>query len=115
MESFPGVFIASTNLMDNLDPAALRRFDIKVKFGYLTMEQAWCLLERYCAVLGLSKPSNELRLRLARLTQLTPGDFALVARQQGFRPLQSALALVAALDGECKLKGSGKLPIGFVA
>jgi transitional endoplasmic reticulum ATPase len=41
MEAFPGIFVASTNLMDNLDPAALRRFDIKVKFGYLTAEQAW--------------------------------------------------------------------------
>lgn len=35
MESFAGVFIASTNLMDGLDSAALRRFDLKVKLDYL--------------------------------------------------------------------------------
>ncbi|RYG99303.1 MAG: AAA family ATPase, partial [Alphaproteobacteria bacterium] len=36
MEAFPGIFIASTNLMDGLDTAALRRFDLKIRLGYLT-------------------------------------------------------------------------------
>ena len=35
MESFAGIFIASTNLRDNLDQAALRRFDLKIKFDFL--------------------------------------------------------------------------------
>ena len=34
METFPGIFIASTNLLDHLDPASLRRFDPKLHFGY---------------------------------------------------------------------------------
>ena len=33
IENFPGFFIASTNLIDVLDAASLRRFDLKVKFG----------------------------------------------------------------------------------
>ena len=41
MESFSGVFIASTNLMAGLDQAALRRFDLKVKFDFLRTDQAW--------------------------------------------------------------------------
>jgi transitional endoplasmic reticulum ATPase len=114
MEAFPGIFVASTNLMDNLDPAALRRFDIKVKFGYLTAEQAWGLLLRYCESLGLPEPDVELKSRLARFTQLTPGDFALVARQHGFRPLESAQKVVAALGAECKLKSESKPPMGFI-
>ena len=114
MEAFPGIFVASTNLMDNLDPAALRRFDIKVRFGYLSPEQAWGLLLRYCDSLGLPEPDVELKSRLARFTQLTPGDFALVARQHGFRPLGSAQELVEALGAECKLKGSAKAPMGFI-
>ena len=40
MEMFSGIFIASTNLMDSLDQAALRRFDLKVKFGFLKKDQA---------------------------------------------------------------------------
>lgn len=35
MESFGGVFIASTNLMTGLDPAALRRFVLKVRFDFM--------------------------------------------------------------------------------
>jgi len=33
------VLIVSTNLMDILDPAALRRFDLKLKFDYLSATQ----------------------------------------------------------------------------
>ena len=40
IENFEGVFIATTNLMDLLDPAALRRFDLKTKFDFLKLEQA---------------------------------------------------------------------------
>jgi len=43
-----------------------------------------------------------------------PGDFAAVARQHRFRPLESAAALLAALDGECALKQGGRCGIGFV-
>lgn len=114
MEAFPGIFVASTNLMDNLDPAALRRFDIKVRFGYLTAEQAWGLLLRYCESLGLPEPDVELKYRLARLTHLTPGDFALVARQHGFRPLASPSVLLAALQAECALKEGNKARMGFI-
>jgi SpoVK/Ycf46/Vps4 family AAA+-type ATPase len=46
MESFPGVFIASTNLMEGIDAAALRRFDLKLRFGYLAPEQAATMLAR---------------------------------------------------------------------
>lgn len=60
MESFPGIFIASTNLMDGLDQASLRRFDLKVKFDFLRSEQAWELVRRYCKQLQLPSPQPEL-------------------------------------------------------
>ena len=34
-ENFDGVFNDSTNLMDGFDLTALRRFDLKIRFGYL--------------------------------------------------------------------------------
>jgi len=114
MESFPGVFIASTNLMDGLDQAALRRFDLKVRFNYLKTEQAWGLLQKHCGGLGLPAPDETLRQHLSNLCALTPGDFAAVARQHRFRPVSSPELLVAALKAECSLKEDGrKAVIGF--
>ena len=114
MESFSGVFIASTNLMQGLDPAALRRFDLKVKLDFLRPEQAWALLLRHCTQWGLGEPGADERARLARLRYVTPGDFAAVLRQGRFRPLADAAALVAGLEGECGVKEGGKGAMGFV-
>lgn len=114
MESFPGVFIASTNLMAGLDQAALRRFDLKVKFDFLRSEQAWELLRRHCAALSLPAPQPDLLPRVMRLGQLTPGDFSAVLRQHRFRPIESPGMLVSALEAECAVKEGGKAAIGFM-
>ncbi|WP_423193183.1 AAA family ATPase [Cupriavidus sp. H18C2] len=114
LESFPGVFLASTNLMDDLDQAALRRFDLKVKFHYLSPIQAWELLGRQCELLRLPAPTADLQARLGRLEVLTPGDFAAVMRQHGFRPFMSSSDFVAALEAECAIKGEIKSVIGFL-
>jgi len=114
MESFSGVFIASTNLMDGLEPAALRRFDLKVRFDFLKSDQAWKLLCRHCAALGIGNPQRGLRRNLDRLVNLTPGDFAAVARQHRFRPIKTATTLITALHAECALKEGVRAGIGFV-
>lgn len=114
MENFQGVFIASTNLMQGLDQAALRRFDLKIKLDFLRPEQAWALLQRHCAQLGLPAPGTDEQARLARCRCLTPGDYAAVLRQQRFRPLCGPAALVAALEVECALKQGTQSAIGFV-
>jgi len=46
MENFDGLFICSTNLMDDLDQASLRRFAIKVEFDYLTPAQSCKMLQQ---------------------------------------------------------------------
>ena len=114
MESFPGVFVASTNLMEGLDQAALRRFDLKVKFDFLKPEQSSELFCRYCIQLGLSIPPPETLAKLRRLQKLTPGDFAAVVRQHRFRAISSAAALVVALEAECVVKEGAKAAIGFL-
>ena len=111
MESFPGVFIASTNLMDGLDQAALRRFDLKVKFDYLAPAQATELLRRHCDKLGFAMPKD---FDPARLRHLTPGDFAVVMRQQRFRPAASFNEFHAALQAEMMVKAASKPSIGFL-
>lgn len=114
IESFAGVFIASTNLVEGLDQAALRRFDLKVKFDFLKSEQAAELLRRHCANLALAPPPADALVMLARLKHLTPGDFAAVLRQHRFRPLISSAAMVVALAAECAIKNSPKASIGFI-
>jgi len=114
MESYQDVFIASTNLMDGLDQAALRRFDLKVKFGYLRPAQAWELFEANCQSLGLPEADGAVRTVLERMTNLTPGDFAAVIRQHRFRPLGSGQAMMAALEAECRIKKDSRNPLGFM-
>lgn len=114
LESFGGVFIASTNLMVGLDPAALRRFDLKVKFDFLESAQAHALFARHCERLALPLPGDEYRSAFNRIRNLTPGDFATATRQHRFRPFRSALNFVAALEAESIMKDASHSSIGFL-
>ena len=81
MERFAGVFICTTNLFQELDEAALRRFTFKVRFLPLTPPQR----ERMFVVEALGGDAAALTReqagRLAQLGSLAPGDFASVKRQ----------------------------------
>ncbi|NOY71176.1 MAG: ATP-binding protein [Gammaproteobacteria bacterium] len=117
MESFNGVFIASTNLLNLVDAASLRRFDLKIKFDYMKREQAWTLFLQVLEEHGCNAQSEtkQYKTNLARLDTLTPGDFATVVRQS--RSLNKTIHpcyLLSALEKECKAKpGAGK-SIGFM-
>src|SRR5690606_34224722 len=116
MDSYRGIFIASTNLMDNLDAASLRRFDLKVRFGYLKPEQSVELLHDYSRWLELTDPQLSDVQSIRRLQNLTPGDFAAVCRQHQLRRLETAQDLVHALEKESTLKEDNpRATIGFVS
>ena len=104
MESFSGIFIASTNLMDGIDQAALRRFDLKICFDYLRPEQAWQLFLNQCRGLGCHSPNIHLEQKIKNLEFLTPGDFATLKRQQRFKTLLTPETLFEGLCAECVLK-----------
>lgn len=113
IESFEGVFMCSTNLMDSLDSAALRRFDIKIKFGYLNKDQAWDLFINATKQLSI-KLENSVQAKLNTLSILSPGDFATVLRQSRFRSIKDSRDLYDRLASECAIKPEGsKRPIGF--
>lgn len=115
MEQFDGVFVASTNLMDVLDQAALRRFDLKLKLDYLKHEQATDLFRTVCADLGIDDPGQGFAELLRGLDVLTPGDFAAIARRHRFEPFRSAKAIALALRSDCALKEDGRRGrMGFV-
>jgi SpoVK/Ycf46/Vps4 family AAA+-type ATPase len=91
MERFSGVFICTTNLFQELDEAALRRFTFKIQFKPLTPPQR----ERMFVAEALggddARFTDEQRQRLRQLDALAPGDFAAVKRQvdvlgEGFEP-----------------------------
>ena len=114
MEAFPGVFVASTNLMDDLDEASLRRFDLKVRFDHLRPDQAQALFTKHCAAMGM-QPRDSSLASVQALRNLTPGDFAAVIRQSKFRRLNTADDFAAALLAECSLKRGGiRSRIGFI-
>ncbi|MDO9029854.1 MAG: ATP-binding protein [Hydrogenophaga sp.] len=81
MERYDGIFICTTNLMDSIDQAALRRFTFKIHFKPLTAPQreTMFIVEALGGEVAALEPA--LRERLSRLDQLCPGDFAAVKRQ----------------------------------
>lgn len=116
MEAFDGIFLCTTNRLDDLDTAALRRFDFKVKFEPLRLDQRIRLIGDCCSVLGLQQVNDgELRLRARRLDGLTPGDAAAVLRRlQIIEDTTTREALLDALADECRYKPNASRPMGFV-
>ncbi|MED5620661.1 ATP-binding protein [Ideonella sp. BN130291] len=105
MERFGGVFICTTNLFDDLDEAALRRFAFKIRFKPLNPEQRLRMFAVEALEGDTERLTAEQQARLAALDQLAPGDFAAVKRQAEIlgQPL-SADEFLAQLEGEHRIK-----------
>jgi SpoVK/Ycf46/Vps4 family AAA+-type ATPase len=104
MENFDGIFIATTNLMDNLDSASLRRFDLKLEFNFLKPTQALDIFHSYATQLKLAKPTKAYKNIVQNLSLLTPGDFAAVMRQSRFRPIKNIKDFISRLEDEISVK-----------
>lgn len=104
MEEFPGVFICTTNLLNNFDSAAMRRFDWKVGFLPSTAEARIKLFKAYC--LNGKDPTEGCinALRDADLNGLCPGDFKAVWRKFRFIDDKSEKDLLKALVIELRYK-----------
>lgn len=116
MESFDGIFIASTNLMQVLDKASLRRFDFKIRFDAMSAVQC----RKYLALLVPGAGATVLAHALAQIGTigpLTPGDFANVMRQlQVFGEANDPARIVELLAEESRIRaGTRSRGIGFSA
>jgi len=105
MERFAGIFVCTTNLFDELDEAALRRFTFKIRFHPLTGEQRRRMFVAEALEGDATRLSAEQCTRLAALDQLVPGDFAAVQRQRdilgaAFEPDE----FLSQLEGEHRVK-----------
>lgn len=116
MEAFNGIFICATNLMDEVDAAALRRFTFKIKFDSLDPEQRRSMFSDVIFGAKDAPISHEYGTRLDRLARLTPGDFATIRRQERLLGERyQAEAFLCLLEQECAVKdGQVSQSIGFV-
>ena len=105
MDSHPLPFIAATNHPRRLDPAALRRFVFKVELKPLSPAPAARAFARF---FGRAAPAG-----LARVAGLTPGDFAVVARQLRYRGAATPAEILALLEAEAEAKPEPSGRIGF--
>lgn len=105
MDSHPLPFVAATNFARRLDPAALRRFVFKIELQALSPPLAARAWARF---FGGEAPAG-----LARIAALTPGDFAVVARQLRYRDGASASEILGLLEAEVRAKPEQAAPIGF--
>jgi SpoVK/Ycf46/Vps4 family AAA+-type ATPase len=81
MERFAGIFVCTTNLMERIDQAALRRFTFKIKFKPLSTPQREKMFVTEALAGDVALLTPEVQARLVKLDQLCPGDFAAVKRQ----------------------------------
>ena len=81
MERFSGIFICTTNLFQDFDEAALRRFTFKIQFKPLTAAQREAMFVTEALEGDATRLTPEQAGRLLQLSALTPGDFASVKRQ----------------------------------
>lgn len=106
MESHPMPFVAATNFGAKLDAAAMRRFVFKIDLEALSSEKTEKAFRRF---FDIAPPR-----RLKDIGGLTPGDFAVVARQLRFdekRP--SPDRIVDLLEAEVRAKPGTPGRIGF--
>ena len=104
IERFEGIMVVSTNLMNVLDPTALRRFDLKLKFDYLTPQQRLDFAKQQAEKLNLGTWDEIHSKYILELNLLTPGDFAAVARRHNFSPFDNLEDWLEALYSECRVK-----------
>ncbi len=103
LDRHPLPVVAATNHPGKLDPATLRRFVFKLALRPLGHERAGRAFERF---FGMAAPG-------VGLDGLTPGDFAVVARQLRHRPASGAADIAGRLRAEAAARPEAAVPIGF--
>ena len=117
MERFRGILICTTNRLDDLDPASLRRLNHKIGFDYLTPEGNRIFYKLFLAPLIRGSLGQAGTGKLSRLSNLAPGDFKVVRDRYSFYPENDInhKVLLEALETEADLKNShnNEKAIGF--
>ena len=106
MEAHPVPFACTSNIIDRVDPAAMRRFTFRIRFRPLEPAQ---LRSCYAHFFARTAPGS-----LAELTGLTPADFALVRKQAGILGVRDDDAAIRRmLAAEHAAKRDAPRAVGF--
>lgn len=104
LDGHDGYVVLTTNLVERLDPAVLRRMEHKLELRLPTAEQRRSLWARFREHFEW-KQGADLDSQLDALDGLTPGDFHQVARQyHGDKSQATPFAVVQALRAELALR-----------
>jgi SpoVK/Ycf46/Vps4 family AAA+-type ATPase len=110
---FEGVVVVATNRLEAMDPAALRRLDIKIQFETLRPEQIREGFMSLCQSIAVDCSEEDLH-QVSQLSGVTPGDFACIARRLRFASTaRTAKELLRLLQEEIDFKAPVRKPIGF--
>jgi SpoVK/Ycf46/Vps4 family AAA+-type ATPase len=117
MEKFKGILVCTTNRLDDLDAASLRRFNHKMGFDYLTAVGNLLFYDLFLGPLTHDALEPEIREEIKQIRNLAPGDFKVVRDRYSFYPgdeINHSL-LIEALEKEAKLKANHRQvhQIGF--
>ena len=117
MERFRGILICTTNRVEDLDSASLRRLNHKIGFDYLTPEGNAIFYGLFLEHLAGGHLDEKGTGSLRKLSNLAPGDFKVVRDRYAFYPKIeiSHKVLIEALEVEADLKNShnNEKQIGF--
>ena len=114
LDDFDGTLIATTNMLNSLDKASIRRFDLKTEFKPIKLEKLYELFDMYLKEFKLkkSKEYNQIKDNMDKLYGLTLGDFKSVKRNHTFNKIKSDKELFERLLNENKLKNK-QVKVGF--
>jgi SpoVK/Ycf46/Vps4 family AAA+-type ATPase len=106
MERFRGILVCTTNRLMDLDQAAIRRFNVKIGFDYLTPEGNLIFYQRLLAPLTAEALHKDAKTHLRQISPLAPGDFKVVRDRLSFCAAEDLThqTLLRALDDEAKIK-----------
>jgi SpoVK/Ycf46/Vps4 family AAA+-type ATPase len=100
VENYPGVLICATNLLQNIDGAAIRRFQWKIKFSPLKPDKRLVLFNQYFPKLADNLSSID-EGKIKRLDGLTPGMLNIVKQKYIYlKDIQSATVILDELMRE---------------
>jgi SpoVK/Ycf46/Vps4 family AAA+-type ATPase len=117
MEKYRGILVCTTNRLDDLDPASLRRFNHKVGFDYLTPIGNLLFYDLFLSSLTHAQLDDPHRKQVKAMQNLAPGDFKVVRDRYSFYPKEDINhhTLIETLKKEAELKNYNKnsRQIGF--
>jgi len=106
LEGFEGIFMATTNLMAQLEPASLRR---------LPEQRFQMFAQEFTRFGGTLEEAQTVADQIKRIDNLAPGDFAVIGKNRaGLNEPLTAAEFLRLLEHEAAVKLHGKSIMGFV-